>query len=60
MVVETYEVDDEAGDGGVPRCVWLEARVVRQLLPVHALRLRARVETEVRNGDAEPRHEAGN
>jgi len=56
----TYKADNEAGDSSIPRRERLEGRNERQGLAVDSLSLHASIETEIRESNAEPRHETRN
>jgi hypothetical protein len=50
----TYQTNEEATDGGIPRCERLQARGERQGLAVDSLGLHASMEPNVCEGDAKP------
>jgi hypothetical protein len=53
----THKADNQAADGSVPRRIRLEAGREWQARTVDSLNLHAGVETDVRDGDAEPGEE---
>ena len=55
----TYEVNDDASNSGVPRRIGLEYRVVGEALAVDALSFHATPEADVCHADSEPTHQAG-